>query len=98
LQLFQVGGDMTILFIIAVVALVVLVTLSRGNGKLHILRTFRHRTILLVFVSVLLIYFMCYTTMWMQFTGAVRHPRAGTDATSSLSSPSMNNREGVSQS
>lgn len=64
---------MTILLIVAV--LVVLVTLSRGNGKLHILRLSRHRTILLVFVTVILVYFMCYTTMWMQFSGAVRRPR-----------------------
>lgn len=78
MQVFQVGGNVTILAIVAVIAFVVLVSLSRSSGKLYTLRGCRHRTILVVFLGVLFIYFMCYTTMWMhvfEFSGSLRKRR-----------------------
>ena len=91
-QLFQVGGNVTLLAIIAVLAAVLLITLSRNNGKLSMLRTCRQRTILIVFLTVLAVYFMCYTTMWMhvfQFSGSYRH-RRDSQETSSTSGTDIN--------
>ncbi|KAK7445507.1 hypothetical protein BaRGS_00040336, partial [Batillaria attramentaria] len=63
--LVQFGGNVTVLAIVAVIALFLLVSLTRNHGKLYQLRQCRHRTILIVFLGVLLIYFMCYTTISM---------------------------------
>ncbi|KAK7114420.1 uncharacterized protein [Littorina saxatilis] len=83
--LFQVGGNVTLLAIVAVIAFVVLVSM-RSSGKLYTLRTCRHRTILIVFFTVLIVYFMCYTTMWMhvfEFSGSLHKRRHGAASSSS---------------
>ncbi|XP_076470155.1 uncharacterized protein LOC143300402 isoform X2 [Babylonia areolata] len=76
--MFQVGGNVTLLALVAVVAFVVLVSVSHSTGRLKPLRACRQRTLLLVFVAVVLVYFMCYTTMWMhvfEFSGSFRKKR-----------------------
>lgn len=77
--LMQAGGNVTVLAIVAVIALFLLVTLGRTHGKLYQLRQCRHRTILIVFLGVLFIYVMCYTTIWMhafEFSGAFSKKKA----------------------
>ena len=66
-QLIQVGGNVTLLSLVAVLAVLLLLALSRRSpsGKLYTLRACRQRSLLLAFLAVLLVYFMCYTTMWM---------------------------------
>ncbi|XP_048253652.1 uncharacterized protein LOC124133952 isoform X2 [Haliotis rufescens] len=68
-------------------ALIILIAVGVGvkstTGRLAQARICKNRTILILFISVLLIYFMCYTSIWMQvfdFSGSF-HKRQDSDLT-----------------
>ncbi|XP_046550141.1 uncharacterized protein LOC124259963 [Haliotis rubra] len=68
-------------------ALIILIAVGVGvkstSGRFAQARICKNRTILILFISVLLIYFMCYTSIWMQvfdFSGSV-HKREDSDLT-----------------
>ncbi|CAL1536508.1 unnamed protein product [Lymnaea stagnalis] len=68
-------GGVNFLFILiaSLVALGILYVLTRPSSRLHRSRICKNRTILLGFVVVLLVYFLCYTTIWMrgfEFSGS----------------------------
>ncbi|XP_050399578.1 beta-hexosaminidase subunit beta isoform X1 [Patella vulgata] len=57
------------MFIIATAAIIILAIgfgIRRPHGKFSNSKMCKNKTILILFLSVLVIYFMCYTTIWMQ--------------------------------
>ncbi|KAI8790496.1 beta-hexosaminidase subunit alpha isoform X2 [Biomphalaria glabrata] len=71
---FNKGGiSAFIVLLLVLLALAALYALSKSSSKLHRLRICKNRSILLVFVVVILVYFLCYTTIWMrgfEFSGS----------------------------
>lgn len=83
MQLLRLGSNITMLIAVAILAFVLVLALTRSNGRLYQLRICRNRTILLVFLGVLFVYFMCYTTIWMQafeFSGSAFHRKQSTSS------------------
>ncbi|PVD21026.1 hypothetical protein C0Q70_19192 [Pomacea canaliculata] len=77
----HVSSNVTMLAIVAVIAFVVLVGLTRTSSRLYQFRVCKNRTILLVFLAVIFVYVMCYTTMWMQVSsGSLPVTRTSSDA------------------
>lgn len=75
------------LAIVAVIAFVVLVGLTRTSSRLYQFRVCKNRTILLVFLAVIFVYVMCYTTMWMQVSsGSLPATRTSSNAAGTPSS------------
>ncbi|KAH9503536.1 hypothetical protein Btru_068142 [Bulinus truncatus] len=67
------GANAFIILLLVLVAMVAVYALSKSSSKLHRLRICKNRSILLGFVVVLLVYFLCYTTIWMrgfEFSGS----------------------------
>lgn len=87
LSLFQQVPAQGGLLIFLGTALIILIAVGVGvkstTGRLAQARICKNRTILILFISVLLIYFMCYTSIWMQvfdFSGSF-HKRQDSDLT-----------------
>ena len=69
----QAGSQLT-MGLIVLVLIIVVVTLSVTKKKFTQIRMCKNKTILLVFITLILLYFMCYTSIWMQameFKGSI---------------------------
>ncbi|XP_005093305.1 uncharacterized protein LOC101855238 [Aplysia californica] len=67
------NNNVMVMLALALVVVLALLALSRSSSRLHRLRLCRNRSILIVFVIVLLVYFLCYTTIWIrafEFSGS----------------------------
>lgn len=76
-SMFSRGNTGVLILLLIVLILVVggagACTLSRSPSRLHRSRLCRNRSVLFVFVGVLMVYFLCYTTIWMrafEFSGS----------------------------
>lgn len=74
MQVFTPGnGNVFIMLTLALVFVAALYALSRSSSRFHRMRICKNRSILIVFVGVLLVYILCYTTIWMrafEFSGS----------------------------
>lgn len=61
----QAGGPLTFVTLL-VILLAVALTLTVTKTKFGQVRMCKNKTILMVFVTLILVYFMCYTSIWMQ--------------------------------
>ncbi|CAG5126103.1 unnamed protein product, partial [Candidula unifasciata] len=69
----QSNGNVFIVLTLALIVVVALYALSKSSSHFHRMRICKNRSILLVFVGVLLVYILCYTTIWMrafEFSGS----------------------------
>ncbi|XP_045192314.2 uncharacterized protein LOC123548818 isoform X3 [Mercenaria mercenaria] len=61
----QAGGQLT-LVVLLLILIAIAVTLTFTKKKFAQVRMCKNKTILMVFVTLILVYFMCYTSIWMQ--------------------------------
>ncbi|XP_060596365.1 uncharacterized protein LOC132750412 isoform X1 [Ruditapes philippinarum] len=61
----QAGGQLTVV-ILLLILVAIAATLTVTKKKMAQVRMCKNKTILLVFVTLILVYFMCYTSIWMQ--------------------------------
>ncbi|XP_052815618.1 uncharacterized protein LOC128242495 isoform X2 [Mya arenaria] len=69
----QVGSQLTMALLVLVLVAVV-ITLSFTRKKIPQVRVCKNKTILMVFITLILLYFMCSTSIWMQameFKGSI---------------------------
>ena len=59
------GGNLSLILLVLVI-IAVGFTLKFTKKKIVQVRMCKNKTILLVFVTLILVYFMCYTSIWMQ--------------------------------
>lgn len=59
------GGQLTLITILLILAAIA-VTLTFTKKKIAPVRMCKNKSILMVFITLILVYFMCYTTIWMQ--------------------------------
>lgn len=68
------SSSVPILMAVILVLVLALVALTKSSSRLHRIRLCKNRFILLTFVVLLLIYFLCYTSVWMrafEFSGSI---------------------------
>ena len=61
----QAGSQLTLMLLLFI-TIAVVITLKFSKQKIIQVRMCRNKTILMVFITLILIYFMCYTSVWMQ--------------------------------
>jgi hypothetical protein len=64
-QMMALGGSVLTVVVVVVIIVGVLFSVKRTGTKIVQVRVCKNKTIFIVFVSMLLIYFMCYTSIWM---------------------------------
>ncbi|XP_059163541.1 uncharacterized protein LOC131946628 [Physella acuta] len=84
-SIFTKGGINTLVIGVLILALIIAAfALTRNSSRLHRSRICKNRSILVVFVVVLLVYFLCYTTIWMrgfEFSGTFHKTLQEDDST-----------------
>ena len=61
----QAGGNLSLILLVVIIVGVAL-TLKFTKKKIVQVRMCKNKTILLTFITLILVYFMCYTSIWMQ--------------------------------
>ena len=66
LQIIAQGGSIFTSIIVVIILVAVLLSLKMSGSRIVQIKICRNKTIFFAFVTLIAIYFMCYTSLWMQ--------------------------------